>query len=194
MSIDIWGGWLGAVYLGGTLIAGWGWGGWDTPNILTTNNRQYITACWTSGCLGKCIRLANEAISGYHFLFLGNSYDNASWFEIGGNIYDTTKNIIYAFPFCWVWDSANLYYWIWTIWGATVVWYYNCYYCRSDYKTHYRYRYINPETCCWWMLDCCSTQHSWTTHNFCGCSSYTYQQCVNRWWKCVYERLTYAWW
>ena len=55
MSIDIWGGWLGAVYLGDTLIAGWGWGG-DAPDwvaIPVPGAQSSATqACyWTSWCI-----------------------------------------------------------------------------------------------------------------------------------------------
>ena len=193
MAIDIWWGGLWAVYLWDTLIAGWGWWGWgDGPDIIY-RGYKYVYANFLTGCLNKCSCYVKASSCWYCFLLMWNAYDNTSWWEAWGLIYNIWENKIYSFPYARIWcSSTKLCYGVFNVWNDLVVWYHSCYYHRWDSKTHYRYCYINPNTCTYWCMDCLTAQHSSAT-SFSYCWSCGIRLTDERWWKCVIAGLCYLW-
>lgn len=164
MSIDIWGGWLGAVYLGDTLIAGWGWGGWGNfGNWLQYTNIRYGYDSWYS-CYVPIINMDRDwcIISFWRSRISASQWYDCYYWDF------LTKLPNEDFNLCWLWFYSRCS-WAWRFiiyWNDTnkddYKMYVSCSCLYSDwYKCCYLSYCINlagPSFCCFGSWKVCCTQ------------------------------------
>ena len=137
MAIDIWWWWLWAVYLGDTLIAWWGWGGWgyDTRDIFWyTMIDARANSFWG---FGYTWRTCNCSICWYNIMAVSWTCDNSciTWWMF----YDTTTCQTYYLPFRAATTWWTLYYWLMCHCGTGEKYFWLCWYSDRNALNFRRY-------------------------------------------------------